>query len=64
MAAGIGMLMSMVKAVWNGIVLAESADTVVVEGNHYFPLVSLNWEHFRESPTRTRCGWGRRVTTT
>jgi len=25
------------KAIWNGVVVAESDDTVVVEGNHYFP---------------------------
>jgi uncharacterized protein (DUF427 family) len=31
-----------VKATWNGTVIAESADTVVVEGNHYFPADSLN----------------------
>jgi uncharacterized protein (DUF427 family) len=34
------------KAVWNGVVVAESDDTVLVEGNHYFPSASLRREHF------------------
>ncbi|MFO0851787.1 MAG: L-histidine N(alpha)-methyltransferase [Gemmataceae bacterium] len=45
------------KAEWNGAVLAESDDTVVVEGNHYFPPDALRAEHFRPSSTRTVCGW-------
>jgi uncharacterized protein (DUF427 family) len=45
------------RAVWKGTVLAESQDTVVVEGNHYFPADSLSREHFRESDTHTTCGW-------
>lgn len=45
------------KAIWNGRVLAESDDTVVVENNHYFPAMSLKREFFRESDTRTRCPW-------
>ena len=47
----------MPKAVWNGAVLAESDDTVVVEGNHYFPPDSIKREHFRESETHTVCPW-------
>jgi uncharacterized protein (DUF427 family) len=47
----------MVRATWNGAVLAESDDTVVVEGNHYFPRSSLNDEFFTESGTHTRCYW-------
>jgi uncharacterized protein (DUF427 family) len=46
-----------VKAVWNGAVLAESDDTVMVEGNHYFPPDSLNREYFKESGMRTVCFW-------
>jgi uncharacterized protein (DUF427 family) len=38
-------------------VLAESDDTVVVEGNHYFPADSIRREHFRESETHTVCPW-------
>lgn len=45
------------KAIWKGQLLAESDDTVVVEGNHYFPLASLRREHFRPSATHTVCPW-------
>ncbi|HEX8164104.1 MAG TPA: DUF427 domain-containing protein [Pyrinomonadaceae bacterium] len=45
------------KAVWKDAVLAESDETVVVEGNHYFPAGSLRREHFRESATHTTCPW-------
>ena len=45
------------KATWNGAVLAESNDTVVVEGNHYFPATALRRDHFRPSDTHTTCGW-------
>lgn len=45
------------KAVWNDIVIAESADTVVVEGNHYFPLASVNAAFLKPSATTTVCGW-------
>jgi len=47
----------MPKAVWNGIVIAESDDTVVVEGNHYFPRASLREDVLRPSDTRTWCPW-------
>ena len=45
------------RATWNGAVLAESDDTVEVEGNQYFPADSINREHFRESGTHTLCPW-------
>lgn len=45
------------KAIWNGQVLAESDDIVVVENNHYFLAAALHREFFRESDTRTRCPW-------
>jgi len=45
------------KATWNGKVLAESSDIVVVEGNHYFPPESLNQEYFQPSESHTTCGW-------
>lgn len=45
------------KAVWNGKVLAESDDTVVVEGNHYFPVESLNEAFFSDSNSHTFCPW-------
>lgn len=47
----------MAKAIWNNAVLAESADTVVVEGNHYFPPDAINREYFRASDAHTVCGW-------
>ena len=45
------------KAIWNDQVLAESDDTVVVEGNHYFPPTSINKEFFKDSDTHTTCPW-------
>ncbi len=45
------------KATWNEAVLAESNDTVIVEGNHYFPADSLRREHLRASATQTVCPW-------
>ncbi|MEO0424076.1 MAG: DUF427 domain-containing protein [Pseudomonadota bacterium] len=45
------------KAVWNGQVIAESDDTVVVEGNHYFPLSALKREYVRESAHSSYCPW-------
>ncbi|MEM9385641.1 MAG: DUF427 domain-containing protein [Pseudomonadota bacterium] len=45
------------KAVWNGQVIAESDDTVVVEGNHYFPLSTLRQEYVRESTHSSYCPW-------
>ena len=45
------------KATWNGATLAESDDTVVLEGNHYFPPESLNRDHVVFSNHRTSCQW-------
>lgn len=45
------------QAKWNGKVIAESDDTVVVENNHYFPRESVVDEYLRESSTRTTCPW-------
>lgn len=45
------------KAIWNNTTLAESEETVQIEGNHYFPLASLNMEYFKESDTSTHCPW-------
>ena len=47
----------MPKAVWNGAVLADSDETVVVEGNHYFPPESLNRDFFQDSDSHTQCFW-------
>lgn len=45
------------KAVWNGVVLAESDDTVLVEGNHYFPATTLKKEFVVQSDLHTTCPW-------
>jgi uncharacterized protein (DUF427 family) len=45
------------KATWNGVVIAESDDTVVVEGNHYFPLSSISREYFVDSAKTSMCPW-------
>lgn len=47
----------MARATWNGVVLAESDATVIVEGNHYFPPESINPEFFSDSEKTTVCGW-------
>ncbi len=45
------------KAIWNDTVVAESDDTVVVEGNHYFPADAINSEYFKPSSTTSVCPW-------
>ena len=45
------------KAIWNGVVVAESDDIVTVEGNHYFPKASLKTEFITFSNHRTSCIW-------
>jgi uncharacterized protein (DUF427 family) len=45
------------KATWNGVVLADSDDTVIVEGNHYFPAESIRSEYFAASDNRSVCPW-------
>ena len=47
----------MVRASWNGAILAESNATEVVEGNQYFPPDSVRREYFRPSATHTICPW-------
>ncbi len=47
----------MAKATWNGVVLAESDSTVVVEGNHYFPPEAINRDFFADSEAHTICPW-------
>ena len=47
----------MVKAVWNGVIIAESDDTVVVEGNHYFPRASVDAALLTDSATTSVCPW-------
>ncbi|MEY4413143.1 MAG: hypothetical protein RIQ53_436 [Pseudomonadota bacterium] len=45
------------KAIWNGTVVAESDDTVIVEGNHYFPPEALPQKYLLSSNSRTMCSW-------
>ncbi|HEY5578657.1 MAG TPA: DUF427 domain-containing protein [Acidimicrobiia bacterium] len=47
----------MPRATWNGAVLAESDDTIVVEGNLYFPPADLNWEFLQPNDRHTTCWW-------
>lgn len=45
------------KAIWQGAVLAESDETRIVEGNHYFPPESVNMAYLQHSDTHTVCSW-------
>jgi uncharacterized protein (DUF427 family) len=47
----------MPSATWNGTVIAESDDTVVVEGNHYFPIESVRDGVLKDSATTSVCPW-------
>lgn len=47
----------MMRAVWNGVVIAETPRTVRVESSHYFPLESVRREFFLESRTTSVCPW-------
>jgi uncharacterized protein (DUF427 family) len=47
----------MAKAIWNGAVIAESDNTVVVEGNHYFPLSAVKAEYLEDSSHSSVCAW-------
>ncbi len=47
----------MTTATWNGTVIASSDDTVVVEGNHYFPRASITEGMLVDSPTTSVCPW-------
>lgn len=45
------------KAIWNGEIIAQSDNTVIVEGNHYFPPESINSEYFKPSSKTSVCYW-------
>jgi len=45
------------RAMWNGAVLADSDDIVVIEGNRYFPLASIDGRYFESSDRHTTCYW-------
>jgi uncharacterized protein (DUF427 family) len=46
-----------IRATWNGAVLAEADTTVVVEGNHYFPPETVDFDHLRLTQARSLCVW-------
>lgn len=46
-----------VTARWNGKIIARSDDTIVVEGNHYFPPDDVDRDTLVESDTRSTCPW-------
>ena len=45
------------KVIRGDVILAESNDTIVIEGNHYFPPDAINKEYFQKSDTHTTCPW-------
>ncbi|MCI5055374.1 MAG: DUF427 domain-containing protein [Flavobacteriales bacterium] len=45
------------KAIWNNEIIAESDDTIIIEGNHYFPPNAIKDEFFKSSETHTVCPW-------
>jgi len=45
------------KAIWNNQIIAESSETIQVEGNHYFPPQSVNKQFLKNSSTHTTCPW-------
>ena len=47
----------MARAIWKGVVLAESDDTEIVEGNHYFPKETVNYKLLEPSDTQYTCPW-------
>ena len=47
----------MPQAKWQGVVLADSDATIIIEGNHYFPPDSLDRQYFQESPSHSTCPW-------
>ncbi len=47
----------LMRASWNGTAVAESSETIVVEGNHYFPVADVRLELLRPSETHTTCHW-------
>ncbi len=55
--SAVSVRIGMARAVVDGTVLAESDTTVVVEGNHYFPPDSINWEYFSETELTSACPW-------
>jgi uncharacterized protein (DUF427 family) len=47
----------MATAKWNGQIIADSNETIEIEGNHYFPPNTINKEFFKDSNFHTICSW-------
>jgi uncharacterized protein (DUF427 family) len=47
----------MVQARWNGVTIAESDETIVIEGNHYFPPEAIDWDRLEASSETSVCPW-------
>jgi uncharacterized protein (DUF427 family) len=45
------------RAIWNGTMIAESDDTIVVDGYRYFPIEAVHCEYLSDSSHRSVCGW-------
>ncbi|CAM3312208.1 DUF427 domain-containing protein [Aequorivita lipolytica] len=45
------------KAIWNNKIIAETAETLIIENNHYFPENAIKKEYFKKSTTHTQCPW-------
>ena len=45
------------KATWNGETIAESNDTIIIEGNHYFPPETISKDFFKSTDTHSTCPW-------
>jgi len=45
------------KAIWKDKILAESDETIIIKGNHYFPPGSIKTEHLKKSDSHTSCPW-------
>jgi uncharacterized protein (DUF427 family) len=46
-----------VRAIWKGVTIADSDETILLEGNHYFPPESVDWDHLTATPMRSVCPW-------
>jgi uncharacterized protein (DUF427 family) len=45
------------RAIWKGVTIADSDETILLEGNHYFPPESVDWDHLIATPMRSVCPW-------
>lgn len=47
----------MVQARWNGVTIADSDETITIEGNHYFPPTAVDWSLLEATTENTVCPW-------